>query len=207
VTSAGLDALEECAAEGMTITATVSFTVPQVLAIGERFEKGTERARKAGRTPGRCFAVIMIGRLDDYLRDIAHDRHAGISESDIQQAGVAVVKRAYSIFKERQYQAVLLIAALRGPHHMIPFAGGELVMSIHPKNQTLLLQDDVPREQRIDDRVDTDVIDRLTTLPDFVRAYEPNGMACEEFITYGPTQRTLTQFSEVGWKWLENYQL
>src|SRR5207302_6391039 len=32
-TAAGLDVLEDCAAEGITVTATVSFTVPQAVAI------------------------------------------------------------------------------------------------------------------------------------------------------------------------------
>jgi len=199
VTAAGLDALEECAAEGMTVTATVSFTVPQVVAVAERHRKGAERARRAGKKAGRCFAVIMIGRLDDYLRDVIVDRQAGIAEEDITQAGVAVVKQAYGIFKERGYEAVLLIAALRGVHHMVPLAGAGLIMSIHPKNQKLLLQPGVPRRQCIDEPVGKDVIDRLKTIPDFVRAYEPDGMKPEEFITYGATQRTLTQFSEAGW--------
>ena len=83
VTAAGLDALEECAAIGITVTATVSFTVPQAVATAERYRKGLVRAKKAGITPGKCFAVLMVGRLDDYLRDIAHDRKAEIAESDI----------------------------------------------------------------------------------------------------------------------------
>ena len=41
VTAAGLDVLEECVAEGMTITATVSFTLPQAIAVAERYEKRT----------------------------------------------------------------------------------------------------------------------------------------------------------------------
>lgn len=31
-------------------------------------------------------------------------------------------------------------------------------------------------------------------------------MAADEFITFGATQRTLTQFSEVGWKQLASFQ-
>ena len=60
-TAAGLDVLEDCAAEGITTTATVSFTVPQVLAIAERHRAGSRRAREKGIEPGQCFAVIMIG--------------------------------------------------------------------------------------------------------------------------------------------------
>ena len=209
VTAAGLDVLEDCAALGMTVTATVSFTVPQVIAIAERFRRGIERAEQAGLKPGRCFAVIMIGRLDDYLRDVVMDRKADatVCESDIRHAGLAVTKRAYSIFKERSYEAVLLVAALRGVHHMVELTGAELIMSIHPKYQDLLLEPGVPRGPAgIDVPVDAGSIHRLRTIPEFVRAYEPDGMQPEDFITYGATQRTLAQFHFVGWAGLENLE-
>ena len=45
-TSAGLDVLEDCVAAGITVTATVSFTVPQVVAIAERHRRGIQRARR-----------------------------------------------------------------------------------------------------------------------------------------------------------------
>lgn len=203
VTAAGLDTLEECAAEGITITATVSFTVPQVLAVAERYRRGLARARAAGHTLGQCFAVIMIGRLDDYLRDVAQDRRADVSEADIRQAGLAVTKRAYALFKERGYEAVLLVAALRGTYHMLGLAGAELIMSIHPDHQATLLAPGVPREGGIAVPVASEVIRRLEALPDFVRAYEPDGMSPEDFLAYGLTQRTLTQFAERGWRGLE----
>ena len=207
VTAAGLDVLEECVAQGITITATVSFTVPQVLAIAERHQQGAARAHRAGITPGYCFAVIMIGRLDDYLRDVAWDSKANVSEDDIQKAGLAVSKRAYQIYKEKAYEAVLLVAAQRGTYHVTELAGAELIMSIHPKTQAMLLAPGVPREQRIDLPIDPAAIDRLRTVPEFVRSYEPDGMSPDEFIAYGATQRTLTQFTEVGWALLESFEV
>lgn len=206
VTSAGLDVLEDCVAEGITITATVSFTVPQLIAIAERHQKGIARAREAGIQPGRCFAVMMIGRLDDYLREVAHDNQVPVSEQDIQQAGLAATKRAYRIYGEKGYEAKLLVAALRGTNHLTELAGADLIMSIAPSWQTPFVTQDFPREERIGRAIPPDVIDRLRIMPEFVRAYEPDGMAPEEFVTYGPTQRTLTQFSEVGWKLLEGFR-
>ncbi len=205
-TAAGLDVLEECAAAGITVTLTVSFTVPQVIAIAERYRRGLARARATGVKPGRCFAVMMIGRLDDYLRDIALDRRADVNEDDIRQAGLATVKRAYQIYKTHGYEATLLIAALRGNHHMLGLAGADLIMSVHPSVQTTLLQDGVPRTCGIDEPVPADVIGRLRSLPEFVRAYEPDGMAPDEFLAFGLTQRTLTQFVEAGWRLLETFQ-
>jgi transaldolase len=206
-TAAGLDVLEECAAEGITCTLTISYTVAQTIAIAERYRKGIQRARANGIEPGKCFAVIMIGRLDDYLREVALDSKAPVSESDIRQAGLAVTKRAYSIYKERGYEAVLIVAALRGTHHMTELAGAEVIMSLFPSVQEMILSGDLPQEERIDVPVAPDVIERLSQIPDFVRAYEPEGMKPSEFMTYGVTQRTLSQFIESGWKPMEIFNL
>lgn len=206
-TAAALDVLEDCVADGITITATVSFTVPQVLAIAERHRRGAARARQAGTTPGRCFPVLMVGRLDDYLREVALDRTAGVEEADIRQAGLAVAKRAYALYQERGYDALLLPAALRGTYHMTELAGAEMVMSIAPNIQTQLLEAGIPRESGIDRPVAPEVLRRLRTLPEFVKAYEPDGMAPEEFITFGPTQRTLAQFLDAGWSLIEGIKL
>jgi transaldolase len=205
-TAAGLDVLEECVAEGTTVTATVSFTVPQVIAIAERHRAGIRRARANGTEPGQCFAVIMIGRLDDYLREIAHDSYASVDEADIRQAGLAVTKRAYSIYKERGYEAVLLVAALRGDYHLTELAGADLVMSIHPSYQQNFVTQNFPCEERIDNPVSRAVIERLSAMPEFVRSYEPDGMDAKEFMSFGLTQRTLSQFAECGWKPMESYR-
>jgi transaldolase len=202
-TAAGLDVLEECVAEGITVTATVSFTVPQVVAVAERHRAGSRRATANGITAGHCFAVIMIGRLDDYLREVAHDSHPAVAESDIVQAGLAVTKRAYSIYKERQYGAVLLVAALRGAHHLTELAGADLLMSIHPAYQEVLVSQDFAHELRIDRPIPEDVVRRLEQIPDFARAYEPDGMMPSEFLGFGLSQRTLGQFIE-SWKQLES---
>ena len=122
----------------------------------------------------------MIGRLDDYLREVAHDNQAAVSEADIRQAGLAVTKRAYSMYKERGYDAVLLVAALRGAYHLTELAGADLLMSIHPASQELFVSEDLPREERIDAPVaggrgrPADA-----QMPEFVRAYEPDGMTAE----------------------------
>ena len=199
-TAAGLDVLEECVAEGITVTATVSFTVPQVLAIAEAHRRGAERARKAGKRPGRCFSVIMIGRLDDYLRDVALDNRAPVSEEDIRQAGLAVVKRAYELYQGRGYEAVLLVAALRGTWHFTGLVGSRLILSIHPKIQEMLRAEGLAREEGIGRPIAEETLARLRSMPEFVRAYEPDGLSRDEFVSYALTQRTLSQFVETGWK-------
>ncbi len=102
---------------------------------------------------------------------------------------------------------MLLVAALRGAYHMTGLAGARLIMSMHPKVQAMLLAPGVPRQEGIDEPIDPQVVQRLQRMPDFVRAYEPDGMKPEEFIAYGVTQRTLSSFIEAGWGMLENMTL
>ncbi len=204
--SSGLDVLEDCIAQGITVAATVSFTVPQAIAVAERCRAGRRRAERQGIEPGKCFSVIMIGRLDDYLREVAVDNKAPADESDVCQAGLAVTKRAYSIYRKRNYEAVLLVAALRGSYHLTELAGAELVMSIAPAAQEWFVRKDHPREERMEKEISAGTMERLCAIPEFVKAYEPDGMMSEDFISYGATQRTLCQFVEAGWKLLEGFQ-
>jgi len=205
-TKAGLKIAEECAALGMNVVVTVSFTVPQCLAIGAALQKGFDRARKAGITPGLGAAVLMVGRLDDYLRDVAQDSSDVVTESDITQAGTAAIKRAYKIFNERGYEAILMPAGCRGAYHIKSLSGSNMIMSIAPKIASLLAKEEGPFKEEIDIPVPQDVIDRLMTMPEFRKAYEPDGMTEDEFITFGSCNRTLDQFVNSGWNPIEALQ-
>jgi transaldolase len=206
-TAAGLDVLEGCVADGISVTSTVSFSVAQVIEIAEKYRKGVTRARNKRIAPGKCFAVIMIGRIDDYLWDCAKDSHAGIEDAELCQAGLAIVKRAYSIYRQRNYQPRLIIAALRGTYHFTELAGADLIMSIHPKYQEPLLDPLISHQERIDKEIAASVIEKLSSLPEFVKAFEPDGLDVRGFLAFGLTQRTLTQFYNAGWKQLEDFKV
>ena len=204
-TNAGIQAYEECAALGINVAATVSFTVPQVLAAAEAAERGKKRAVNAGTNPGLSIAVLMEGRLDDYLRDVAHDNAADVSEQDIILAGLACMKRAYRIFQERGYSTFLMPAGCRGPQHISELSGAKMIMSVSPKISKALASLSV-FEPRIDVSVAPAVIDRLMTMDEFRKAYEPDGMKPEEFITFGSANRTTDQFINDGWNPLVSFK-
>ncbi|HEY5466875.1 MAG TPA: hypothetical protein VIL27_07590, partial [Clostridia bacterium] len=144
-------------------------------------------------------------RLDDYLRDVAKDMQANVAEQDIIMAGLAVAKRTYAIFRERGYRAVIMPAGLRGPYHLTEMAGARVTFSITTRVQDMILAENPPQQERIDCPIDAGIIERLRTIPEFVRAYEPDGMKPAEFITYGVIQKLLSQFTETGWAPLETY--
>ena len=205
-THGGLEAIEECAAEGLNVAATVSFTVPQVLAMAEAYQRGHDRAVKNGIEPGIGIAVLMVGRLDDYLRDVMNDTRAKATEADVIWAGTAAIKRAYGIFREKGYDCVLMPAGCRGGYHITELAGAEMVMSVAPGIAKALLNADEYAE-RIDAPVDAGILDRLNDMAEFRKAYEPDGMAIDEFITFGSCNRTLDQFVQMGWNVLKGIAL
>jgi len=204
-TRAGIEAYEECVALGCNVAATVSFTVPQVLRVAEARERGKRRAAANGVKPGLGIAVLMVGRLDDYLRDVSHDSAPQVRESDVIQAGTACIKRAYAIFNERGYDTFLMPAGCRGANHIVDLAGARMLMSIAPKIAEML-SDVGDFAERIGEPVDPEVIGRLMTMPEFRKAYEPDGMKPEEFITFGSTNRTTDQFINDGWNPILNMQ-
>ena len=206
VTKDGLVAVEELAAAGINCTATVSFTVPQVIEIAEAFRRGKARAEAAGNLkhgrPLHNFAVLMVGRLDDHLRDLVREQGANVRPELLTYAGNAVAKKAYGIFQERGYESRLLIAALRGNHHIEQFIGGDLVITMPPLTE-LEFGEHVGHKvppARIDEPVPPAIIEELSErFVDFRRAYETEGMRPEEFDTFGPTVKTLNQFIG-GWE-------
>jgi transaldolase len=204
-TKAGLDVIEEMASEGFPICATINLSVSQAISVAESYHKGMRKAIKAGIKPGPCFAVQQVGRIDDYLRDVAMDTGADVEECDIIQAGLAIAKRSYAIFKERGYEAVIMPAGLRGVYHVTELAGAKMTFSIHPRAQKMILEANPKREERIDVPIDKKVIDKLMKIPEFVRAYEPDALKPLEYISFAPTQKILSQFLETGWAPLEVY--
>lgn len=204
-TAAGVEVIEHLAEEGIPICATINVSVAQAIAVAEAYERGKKKAIANGIKPPLCIVVQQVGRLDDYLRDVAQDMKLGLDESVITMAGLAVAKRTYAIFEERGYDAVIMPAGLRGAYHLTEMAGGRLLYTINTRVQDMILEADPPQEEKIHNPVPQEIIDQLMKIPEFVRAYEPDGMKPAEFITYGVTQKLLSQFNETGWAPLETY--
>lgn len=205
-TNAGLWTMEKMAEECIPICATLNVSVSQAIDVAEAYEKGAAKARAAGKTPALCLVVQQVGRLDDYLRDVAKDSEADVSESDIQYAGIAMCKRTYHIFKERKYSSYIMPAGLRNVEQVTEMAGGDrITFSLQPRIQDIVLEADPERVEKINDPVDPAVIERLMTIPEFVRAYEVGGLKREEYIRFGVVQKLLSQFTETGWAPLETY--
>ena len=197
VTKAGVEAIEELSYQGVSVNATVSFTVPQSVAVAEAVERGIERRQKEGKDVSTMSPIctVMVGRLDDWLKVIANKKNVITEPGYLEWAGVASAKKAYKIFKERGYRTRILNAAFRNHYHWSDFIGGEFSMTIPCEWQRRFNASDVEIKNRIDDEVDPKIIAELEKkFPDFVRAYDEKGMKPEEFEHYGAFRRTLLSF-------------
>jgi len=197
VTKAGIPAIEEATYRGVSINATVSFSVPQAIAVAESVERGLKRREREGKDISRMGPVctIMVGRLDDWLKLLA-DRDDIITDPGyLEWAGVAVMKKAYRIYRERGYRLRLLSAAMRNHMHWSEFIGGDVVISPPHQWQVRYNASDVKVMPRMDKPVDPRIVDELRRkFSEFERAYDEKGMTVEEFDSFGPTLRTLRQF-------------
>ncbi|MFQ5617203.1 MAG: transaldolase family protein [Anaerolineales bacterium] len=196
-TKAGIEAIEEATYRGVSINATVNFTVPQALAVAEAVERGLNRRAAEGKGIETMSPVctIMIGRADDWMHILANRDDIIVHPANLHWAGVAIIKKAYSIFKERGCRARLLGAAYRHHLHWSELTGGDVILTIPYKWQTRFNASDVPVKDRMRQQVDEEIIDELyRKIPDFRRAYDEDGMTVGEFDAYGATVRTLRGF-------------
>ena len=197
VTKAGIAAIEEATYRGVSINATVCFSVPQSLAVAEAVEKGLTRREKDGKDITRMGPVctIMVGRLDDWLKVITHRDNIVTEPHFTEWAGVAAMKKAYGIYKQRGYRLRLLSAATRNHMHWSEFIGGDVVVTLTHEWQRRFIASDVEVKPRMNTPVDPQIADGLSTkFAEFRRSYDENGMTIDDFDNYGPNVRTLRQF-------------
>src|SRR5712692_5876098 len=163
VTRAGIPAIEEATYRGISINATVCFTLPQCIAVAEAVERGLTRREKEGKEIVAMGPVctIMVGRLDDWLKVVAEKRDITIEPGYLEWAGVAVFKKTYALYRERGYRLRRLSAAFRNHMHWSEFIGGDVVISPPCKWQMRYNASDIVVEPRIDKPVDPRIVDEL----------------------------------------------
>jgi transaldolase len=197
VTIAGILAIEEATYRGISINATVCFSLPQCIAVAEAVERGLCRRESEGKEIVSMGPVctIMVGRLDDWLKAVAEKENITLDPGYLEWAGVAVFKKTYQMFRERGYRLRLLSAAFRNHMHWSEFIGGDVVISPPYSWQVRFNASDVEAFPRIDKPVDPKIVAELSgKFLDFRRAFTEGGLAIDEFDSFAPTRRTLRQF-------------
>ena len=78
-------------------------------------ERGLKRREAEGLDNSELNPVctIMVGRLDDWLRETADKKNISVDPCALHYAGIACMKKAYKVYKEKGYKTKLLSAAYR----------------------------------------------------------------------------------------------
>lgn len=209
VTKAGVEAIEEATYLGVSINATVSFTLPQAIAVAEAVERGLSKREKEGKDISTMGPVctLMVGRLDDWLKVVTEKENIIANPEVMDWAGIAVMKKAYQIYIKRGYRLRLLSAAFRNHRHWSEFIGGNVVISPPWHWQKRFNASDVTVENHMDKPVDPKIIAELEKkFIDFRRAYDEKGMTVDEFDGFGATVATLRQFCQATSKVIAKVQ-
>lgn len=197
-TKAGIKAFEEATYRGISINATVSFSVSQAVAAAAAVERGLKRRTDESLSNEGINPVITImgGRIDDWMK-VAIPREGTIIDPQAYElAGVAVIRHAYDIFNKRGYTSKILGAAYRNLYHVSELMGGDILHTIPYKWQIYYNNSSMEIKDTMSEGLPSGVLETLMKHKEFVKAYDEDGLIMEEFDHYGATLRTLKQFSE-----------
>lgn len=197
-TAAGIEVAGELTASGIGVNVTVNYSLPQQIAFAGIIQKRS--------TAPVSFRTQMDGRLDDPVGEELEA--AGVSDADEVKkwATTAIRQREYRLLSKAPAAGGLgldkscpLAAAIRGPWNILRSVHNEpevpMFITIFPNRQAEL--DSEPREINPDGmwtELPAGYLEKLLKSKLFRQAFEPDGMRVEEFETFLPSVRTLTQF-------------
>jgi transaldolase len=207
----GIDVVRTLTSKGIATNTTVCFTLPQIMASANAAMQGIELAAKNGVDLSKWRAVItmMVGRLTgNKILDIqAERREIKLSWQDRHWFGIAVFRRAYQLLMEGGYASKMLACSLRdGPvmagkrrfWDIEKIAGGDIVYTCPPYVLEPLFEmgDELTFRPEIEERPPQAVMNKLLQIPYCIQAYDPNGLALEQFNTHPATIDTIQAFSK-----------
>lgn len=198
VTTEAISAFEEATYQGVSLNATVSFSVAQTVAVAEAIERGLKRREAEGLDISQMGPVctIMVGRVDDWVKVSAEKMGAKVDPEILEWSGVAVFRNAHKIYQERGYRTRLLSAAFRNHMHWSEILGGDSVISPPYSWQVKINEMGIaPNLNSVNEPIEARILDPLLeNFPEFRKMYDVDGLAIEDFTNFGGTLRTLRGF-------------
>ncbi len=208
----GVEVVKILTSKAISTNVTTCFMLPQIMAVANAAMEGVEIAQQNGVDLSRWRAVItmMIGRLTERpaLVEQAERRDIKMSWRDRHWFGIAVFRRAYRLLSAGGYVSKLLACSMRhGPlvagkprfWDVQKLAGGDIVYTMPPYVLEPLFEfgDDLIFEPEIEKQdVPQDVMDKMLKIPYCIQAYDPNGLALEQFNDHPATLSTVDAFSK-----------
>lgn len=215
----GIEVVKILTSKGIGTNTTVCFTLPQILASADAAMEGIRIAEKnrVDLSKWRAVITMMIGRLteNETLDLQAERKNIKLSWQDRHWFGIAVFRRAYRMLTEGGYASKMLACSMRaGPlvagkmrfWDVQKIAGGDIVLTCPPYVLEPLFEigDDLVFEPEIEKEVPPDVMEKLLRIPYCIQAYDPNGLALEQFNDHPATISTVQNFAK-GFAGLEGY--
>ena len=199
VTAPGIEAISYFVERDVPTMATEVMGLSQVIAICEAYR---EAAAAAGHD-SVFFITHITGILDDHFKQVVAEGNIDISPEALKYAGLSIAKREYQLIKERGYPGTMIGGGARKLEDFTELVGGDLAVTINWEGTAkALLDKDEPVRPRIDVPIDARIVAECTEkLPDYSRAYEPEGMKPAEFYDYGGVALFRSSFMK-GWKQL-----
>ncbi len=197
VSSVAPEAIEECIYQGVSTNGTVCFGIPQAVAVAEAVERGLKRREAEGKPIDHLnpSCTIMSGRINDWIGEVVLREKLPVAPEHVELAGVAILKKAYNLFKERGYR-LRILGALNNSHWLwTHFIGGDLILTINPVWWKRLEGCSTPVVSRMEEDVPQEVINELLAhVDEFKKIYNEFGMKVSEFDEYGAFHRTMREF-------------
>ena len=198
VTTEAISAFEEATYRGVSLNATVSFSVAQTIAVAEAIERGLKRREAEGKDISQMGPVctITVGRTDDWVKVEAEKKGISVDPGILEWAGIAAFKNAFNIYQERGYRTRLLAAAFRNHMHWSELLGGDVVISPPFAWQVRINKSGIkPDLESIYKPIEPRILEPLhEKFEEFRKAYNEKDLPISDFTNYGATVRTLRGF-------------
>ena len=173
VTAAGVAAIEEATYRGISINATVSFSLPQASPWPRRSSAACSGASGKARHRASGLGLHADGRTARRLaearrRQARHQRRSRRARVGRRRR----LQEGLRLYQERGYRMRLLSAAFRNHMHWSEFIGGDVVISPPHKWQVRFNASDIDVVSRIDVPVDAGMLatlDEVRGLPSRLR--------------------------------------
>ena len=182
----GALALEELTARGWSTIGTMSFSVDQYIHMAEAHRRGLQRTSKKP----RCLITMLPGMFDEYLAEDAARRGVEVSDEVRCQAGLSTARAAHKVYRERNYEAMIISGGARSMAHWTELVGPGMAMTLSGKLTESLVKESPRIESRIEASAPRAAIDELRRkFPDFVKTCDEGSMVPESFRSFGPVVR------------------
>lgn len=196
-THAGIQAIEEATYEGISCMATQCFSVDQAIAAAEAMERAMKRREQEGLSNSRLnpMCAILVGMTDECLKEYALKNKITIHPDALNWGGIAIVKKIYTIFHQRNYRTRPLIAYYRNQLHWSEFIGGNIALTIPVKWQKCFENSDVEIKDYMHVPVEAWKLKQLQKIPMFLTLYNESSIKEADFCNIYAVVKTFQYFT------------